>query len=199
MTRPRTFDEATVLQKVTDAFWSAGYAATSISDLMDVTGLGKGSLYGAFGDKHALFLRAFGQYCAGLVAATRAVLSQDGMQPGAAVADFLCRSTATTVADLGNRGCLLATATAELSPHDPAVVELAKDALQTVRDLLEDAIDRGQQSGEIATQVTPRELASLVLTISRGIDALRRAGASSEELAGIAENSVRLVLQSPRK
>jgi AcrR family transcriptional regulator len=55
MARPRGFDEKQVLQAARDEFWSCGYAATSIDDVAALTGLGKGSLYGAFGDKHALF------------------------------------------------------------------------------------------------------------------------------------------------
>src|ERR1700694_6107279 len=63
MARPRGFDEMQVLQAARDEFWSCGYAATSIDGVAAVTGLGKGSLYGAFGDKHALFLRVFDDYC----------------------------------------------------------------------------------------------------------------------------------------
>jgi AcrR family transcriptional regulator len=57
--RPRSFDEDEVLRAVRDQFWSTGYAATSKDDILAPTGLGKGSFYGAFGDKHRLFLRVF--------------------------------------------------------------------------------------------------------------------------------------------
>jgi TetR/AcrR family transcriptional repressor of nem operon len=55
MPRPRSFDEDHVLELVRQRFWDTGYAATSLDDLMTATGLAKGSLYGAFGDKHTLF------------------------------------------------------------------------------------------------------------------------------------------------
>jgi TetR/AcrR family transcriptional repressor of nem operon len=64
MARPRQFDEERVLRAVRDQFWDAGYAATSLEDLMRVSGLGKGSPYAAFGDKHQLFLRALRSYTA---------------------------------------------------------------------------------------------------------------------------------------
>jgi TetR/AcrR family transcriptional repressor of nem operon len=35
-----------------------------VDDIATATGLGKGSLYGAFGDKHQLFLRTFDDHCA---------------------------------------------------------------------------------------------------------------------------------------
>ena len=62
MPRPRKFDESDVVAAARDEFWLRGYAATSVDDLTSVTGLGKGSLYGAFGDKHGLFLRALDDY-----------------------------------------------------------------------------------------------------------------------------------------
>jgi AcrR family transcriptional regulator len=62
--RPRSFDEAQVLRTARERFSSTGYAATSIDEVAAATGLGKGSLYGAFGDKHQLFLRVFDGYCA---------------------------------------------------------------------------------------------------------------------------------------
>jgi TetR/AcrR family transcriptional repressor of nem operon len=58
MARPRKFTEEDVVTAARDQFWSAGYAGTSLEDLTEATGLGRGSLYGAFGDKHALYLRA---------------------------------------------------------------------------------------------------------------------------------------------
>ena len=44
------------------AFWAKGYESTSLNDLMAATGLHKGSLYQAFGDKHSLFLESLKRY-----------------------------------------------------------------------------------------------------------------------------------------
>jgi len=60
--RPREFDEQRVLEAAMDAFWKRGYEATSLAELCKVTGLNKGSLYQAFGDKHSLFMRALAHY-----------------------------------------------------------------------------------------------------------------------------------------
>ena len=45
-------------------FWSRGYHATALPDLLRATKLSRGSLYAAFGDKHSLFLRALDRYIA---------------------------------------------------------------------------------------------------------------------------------------
>ena len=55
--RPRKFDEDQVVRASRDVFWSQGYAGTSVGDLGEATGLGRGTFYHTFGDKHAIFLR----------------------------------------------------------------------------------------------------------------------------------------------
>jgi AcrR family transcriptional regulator len=71
MGRKRGFDETTVLDVVRDRFWTTGFDGTSTYDLMDATGMGKGSIYKAFGNKHSLYVRVFSDYCQGLVAQAR--------------------------------------------------------------------------------------------------------------------------------
>ena len=62
MARPREFDEEEVLDRALDVFWRRGYGATSVEDLTAATGLGRGSLYAAFGDKETLFLTCLRRY-----------------------------------------------------------------------------------------------------------------------------------------
>lgn len=55
MARPRNFDEDEVIERAADTFARLGYAACSVDDLVDATGLQRGSLYKAFGSKRGLF------------------------------------------------------------------------------------------------------------------------------------------------
>jgi TetR/AcrR family transcriptional repressor of nem operon len=187
MARPRGFDERQVLQAARDAFWSEGYAATSIDDMAAVTGLGKGSLYGAFGDKHALFLRVFDDYCTDVVNAVRDAL--DGPDSGAyrrlrAHVLAVARSTGN---DIHRRGCLLAKGTAELSGTDPAVAASAKRTIEAIEDGLARCIEGAQRAGDIDPSADGRQLAGLMLAILRGIEALGKAGKSKSALRGIAD------------
>lgn len=61
MGRTRSFDEATVVAHAARQFRATGYEATSLDDLLSVTGLHRGSLYQAFGSKRGLFLAALAQ------------------------------------------------------------------------------------------------------------------------------------------
>ncbi len=55
MARPREFDRDQVVDRAVDVFWRKGFEATSIRDLVEATGLNRGSLYNTFGDKAGLF------------------------------------------------------------------------------------------------------------------------------------------------
>src|SRR5258707_14897964 len=60
--RPRAYDPDAALARAVDAFWDAGFAATSLDDLTLATGMNRPSLYGAFGDKQALYRKALDLY-----------------------------------------------------------------------------------------------------------------------------------------
>ena len=62
--RPRSFDTGAAVERAMGVFWSRGYHATALPDLLRATRLSRGSLYAAFGDKHSLFLRALDRYIA---------------------------------------------------------------------------------------------------------------------------------------
>jgi TetR/AcrR family transcriptional regulator, transcriptional repressor for nem operon len=196
MARPRGFDEKKVLQAARDEFWSCGYAATSIDDVAAATGLGKGSLYGAFGDKHALFLRVFDDYCTDAVNAVRGAL--DGPDSGAygrlrAHVLAVARSTGN---DTDRRGCLLARGTAELAGSDPAVAARAKQTFDAIEQALVGCIEGAQRAGDIDPSADGRQLAGLILAILRGIEALGKAGKSKAALRGIADAALAVLPRS---
>lgn len=62
MARPREFDRDAALEKALRVFWAKGFAATSTDDLRVAMGIGRQSLYGAFGDKRTLYLEALDTY-----------------------------------------------------------------------------------------------------------------------------------------
>ncbi|MDH3970432.1 MAG: TetR/AcrR family transcriptional regulator, partial [Rhodospirillales bacterium] len=62
MARPKSFDREEVLERAMAVFWRKGYAATSVRDLVEATGLNPGSLYDTFDDKHGLFLESVTLY-----------------------------------------------------------------------------------------------------------------------------------------
>ncbi|WP_329133333.1 TetR/AcrR family transcriptional regulator [Streptomyces sp. NBC_01476] len=193
MARPRSFDQDEVLRIARDQFWTTGYAATSVDDILTATGLGKGSLYGAFGDKHQLFLRAFEAYCAGLIEAVGRAL--DGPDDGAyeRLRAHILAVTDATASDVWLRGCLLAKGTAELSERDPAVVATARRTFAAIEGSLTSCVAGAQRAGDITPDMDPARLAGLVLAVLRGIEALGKGGSSPESLRAIADTALALL------
>jgi len=192
MGRPREFDEPTVVAAAQGAFWAHGYSGTSLADLMAATGLGKGSLYGAFGDKHRLFLRAFDEYCADALAGVEAELTGAGPAYPRLVA-HIRGAAESTISDEARRGCFLAKGTAELAAVDEAVSERVRLTFARLGELLAECIAAARREGALDGHVDPRRLAATVLATLRGIEALGKAGADADTLRGIAETTIALL------
>ncbi len=74
MARPRTFDPDKVLDITLDVFWRKGFHGTSLGDITDESGLGKPSLYAAFGDKASLYLKVLDRYHSWLIKEAQRIL-----------------------------------------------------------------------------------------------------------------------------
>lgn len=188
MARPREFDEQTVVRAARERFWNAGYAATSMTDLSEATGLGKTSLYGAFGDKHALFMRIFDEYSTGAVETAEAELGGPDETAVERIREYLLADARGAAAN--PRGCLLARGTAELANVDPAVAERARLAYAELSAVLTRAAEAAQRAGDIDPDADPRALGDLILAVHRGVEALGRAGSEESPLQALVETFV---------
>jgi TetR/AcrR family transcriptional repressor of nem operon len=199
MARPRKFDEAQVVRASRDLFWSHGYAGTSLDDLGEATGLGRGSLYNTFGDKRTMFLRSLDDYCTEASDGLRAQLRD----PERAAYDRLVAHveaiTASTAADTERRGCLMAKSAAELSATDPDVAKRVKRTLDSWLRELTATISEAQRDGDVDPVADPRALASLLLAVLRGIEALRKGGASVVTINAAAQQAISLLPAAAHK
>jgi AcrR family transcriptional regulator len=196
MARPREFDEDEVLRAARQQFWSTGYAATTMDAIAAATGLGKGSLYGAFGDKRQLFLRVFDAYCTDIVDAVGRYLDGPDEEAFERLCAHIRAVAANTAADTAHRGCLLAKGTAELSEHDPDVGARSLRTFASLQEALAVDIQAAQRQGDIDPAADPRHLADLVLAVLRGIEALGKAGKDQAALRAIAETAISVLPRS---
>ena len=105
MARPRSFDPDEALDLARDVFWQNGFQGTSLDDITAATGLAKPSLYAAFGDKNALFLKVLDRYHASIVANAERALSQ-GPSARDAIERWLTGFVPYCSGTKGIRGCL---------------------------------------------------------------------------------------------
>lgn len=191
MARPREFDEDRVLDAVMDTFWRNGYQGTSAQDLVEATGLGRGSLYGAYANKDGLFAQALLRY------RTRAQANVDQLrQPGSPLARLRTLMQGIVDADLAGadrRGCLATNSAVEAAGRDPQVAALVRQNFAILAHGIEEVIRRGQAEGEIRPDTGAETLALFVLNAVQGLRVLARTGAEGDRarLTGVIDQTLR--------
>lgn len=193
MPRPRKFDEADVIAAARDEFWTRGYGATSVDDLTAATGLGKGSLYGAFGDKHGFFMRTLDDY----IATSLDMVHTQLHDPRYSAYDRLVRhirwQADAVAADKDRRGCMMARTAAELGFTDAEVEDKIERAYSNWRSELAYTIAEAQRDGDIDRKADSQALAGTLLAFMRGVEALHEGGVKPAQLKSAAEAMVGLI------
>jgi TetR/AcrR family transcriptional repressor of nem operon len=105
MARPRSFDPDEALDLARDVFWQNGFQGTSLDDITAATGIAKPSLYAAFGDKNALFLKVLDRYHARILANAERIIN-DGPSARDAIERWLTGFVPFCSGVKGSRGCL---------------------------------------------------------------------------------------------
>lgn len=168
--RTKEFEPDEIADAAMRVFWRRGYAATSIQDLVEGTGLSRSSLYSTFENKQGLYQQALRRYEA-VTTANVELLSGPG-SPKELIRQLLLRIAEDELGDPQRRGCLVANATLELAGHDQAVADLVAHNFQRLQKALETLIRRGQQSGDVAVGKNPHALAFFFVNTMQGMRVL---------------------------
>lgn len=182
--RPREFEEDRVLEAVMNTFWTQGYEGTSLKDLCSATGLHKGSLYQAFGDKHQLFLRSLKYYMEQSFkeVAASAYLHDS---PMANLRSLLNEITAKCIA---GEGCMVVNSLVEMAPHDEEVKQMIDQSYAMKQRFLTDLIDRAQREGEITIKQEPDRLAAVLMVTLAGLAATVKGFSSTDHIGYVLED-----------
>jgi len=105
MARPRSFNPDETLDLARDVFWQKGFQSPSLDDITAATGLAKPSLYAAFGDKNALFLKVLDRYHERIIANAQRILNE-GPSARGAIERWLTGFVPFCSGVRGSRGCL---------------------------------------------------------------------------------------------
>src|SRR5579872_4157864 len=191
--RPRAYDPDTALARVTEAFWDAGYSATSLDDLSGAAGMNRPSLYGAFGNKRALYLATLERYREMGRNAMREELSYE-----LPLADALRRVYARAIAiytegDSGARGCFLIGTAATEAVLDKRIRREFADGLHELDEQLEARFQYALGHGELQSSLGAGDLARLACGIMNSLALRARAGDPRMVLEATAEAGVRLI------
>jgi len=188
MARPREFNETEALDRVVEVFWERGFEGTSIADLQEATGLGRQSLYNAFGGKRELFLRALDRY-----AARNAVQDRGSLGRGLDALERFMLGSVEFLSD-GGRGCFMTKALLE----DPGAEDVASRCgieRDRVHDWALGWITEARDAGVARDDLDPVMAARLISTHVHGLSAAAAAGADPRAL----EEGVRWLVDSFRR
>jgi TetR/AcrR family transcriptional regulator, copper-responsive repressor len=184
--RPRGFDREVALEAAMRLFWSRGYEATSVSDLVAAMGITPPSLYGAFGDKKRLFLEAVDRYQAGPGCFAYKALTEEPTAERAM--RRLMTDAVKSFTDPHNpRGCMVILAATNCAAESGDVEEALASRRRAAQVLLRQRIAIGRAAGELAPGADIDALAGLVTSTLSGLAILARDGASRASLRRIVD------------
>ena len=197
--RPRAYDPDTALARAMAVFWAGGYAGTSLDDVTAGTGMNRPSLYGAFGDKHALYLHTLERYRSLARTALGEALARD--QP--------LREALRRVYDMalslyysregGARGCFLIGTALTEAVGDAEVRKTLRDALREIDAAFEARIRFARDQGELPREADSPTLARLASAVLHTLAIRSRAGEPRKALEAMLEPALDLICGKPKR
>jgi AcrR family transcriptional regulator len=190
--RPRAYDPDRVLECARSVFWDSGYASSSLDELGAAMSMNRPSLYGAFGDKEALYLRTLEGYRQESLALLRKKLD-----PARPMRDCLQAVYAASLdIYLGGdaaRGCfLIGTATVEAVKH-PAVGRILRDSLRDFDQAIATRFRLAIAQGELDPEADAEALSRLVSAVMHSLAVRARAGEPRAMLERVARSGVEMI------
>lgn len=174
--RPREFDELAVLDAAMVLFWEQGYEATGIAELSDRCGIGRQSMYNAFGDKKALYMQALDRYSCERIGGIVDLLEAPGSPLDNVRA--LLDAWEEYWEDPEFRGCLMVNSMAELGVRDLEIKTQLDRMLQKMEDAIYNALHRAQERGELPADRDARALARTITITGQGLAVVGKVASS---------------------
>lgn len=190
MVGTRQFDEDTLLEAALEAFWQNGFAATSMIDVAEATGVQRGSLYNAYGDKERLFLLAFERYAGRFLEFVGQALSDP--DPAVALTALLKGVIANMTEGAPSRGCLTTRTAIELPLAGKAIEARVKRLIGDFTALIRDALSTPAARRKLGCD--PDMAADLVVTFTRGLAVMERAYRNPRHLERMSRQFVRILV-----
>ncbi len=191
MGRPLAYDPEKALDAAMQVFWSRGYEATTLQDLLQAMGLSKSSFYQAFGGKKELFLRCIARYREKIGQGLIELLGNSG-----SAREFIERMLLNSAAEArrpneARRGCLLMNTATECAQKDGDIAGEVSSGFDGLHALLCRAVRRGQEEGAITREVEAEALAGYLISSLGGIKTVVKSGADEQRVRDIVAVTLR--------
>lgn len=183
MPRPTTFNSDVVLDRAMRVFWTYGYTATSVQNLVEKTKLLRGSIYNTFGDKRSLYIQSLQHY--GQIVMRRAAEIVE--KPGSPLAHL--RALFMEVVEMSpeekRRGSMICNCIVEVVPHDKEIGKVVEGIVDEFKAVIQSTLERAEQAGELSPRADTQALTHYLASNFQGLCVTAKGGAPREELLDI--------------
>ncbi|MEM8780364.1 MAG: TetR/AcrR family transcriptional regulator [Cyanobacteria bacterium P01_G01_bin.49] len=181
----KQFNQEQVLDKAMEVFWQKGYEGTSVQDLTKATGLGRGSLYGAFGDKEQLFIKALDRYADRFQA--EIVEQLDNLDPYQALEGMF----EVMIKRMSNpsypRGCLNTNTSVGMSGKSEMIERKIAERLGGLESAIYEVLRKAQTEAKLSSERDIRALARFLVAVSQGMAVLNKTFADPSVIRDVAK------------
>ncbi len=167
MPKVETFNREQVLDQATNVFHNKGYNATSMQDLVDVTGLNRSSIYNSFGSKLDIFFECLKLYQE-LSKEAFSKIIKDSKCPMQAIESIFELYLNEITKDKENKGCLISNCTAEMGNQKQSIATFLSANQDGFIAILEELIKSAQDKGSINTTKTSKDYALYLFSALQG-------------------------------
>lgn len=190
MARPREFDRNEALGQAMETFWDLGYEGASTEVLVDRLGIGRSSLYAAFGSKDELYVEVMDRYIDNL--RLRVI---DKLRAGGPAMKVI-RTFFRQVADRGTpdgerlRCCMVVRACLAGSDQRPGIRRRARQAIDELDDAFLALLRRARDEGSLRGGDRLRDSARFLTTTFQTLNIAALAGRDRRELREIVRHAL---------
>jgi TetR/AcrR family transcriptional regulator, transcriptional repressor for nem operon len=180
----KQFNRSEVLDRAMTLFWNRGYEATSIQDLVEATGINRGSIYGTFGQKKGLFLAVLDHYAEKVAKPLIEELSDP--DPRRAIERMFDSIIRRTSDPRFPRGCLNTNTSLECPASGDEITRKIAEGLGQQESAIYRVLHRAQAEGSLASTLDGRALARFFMGVAQGMNVVNKAVADPGALKDMA-------------
>lgn len=182
MPRSRSHTPQMLTDLALKTFWSKGFEATSMDDLVQATGISRHGIYSDFGGKRELFLACFQRYQDLIVTPAFGRVEQHDATLTEVQAYFEHQISLAEKLGLPGPGCFVGNSMTEIAPHDSDVLAEIKIHNDRLYYGFVNAIQNSCTRKSALTEIEMKQLAEAIVIFANGLWAMSRIVTNSNKL-----------------
>ena len=181
MPRQREFDPNETLQTAIELFWEKGYYDSSVDEVVKRSGVAKYGIYGTFGTKRELFIKALNQYAGDRQHDIQGPIRKpDASLPE--ILEFFRIIPGMLTQEGTRRGCLICNTGVELGNRDAEIFAFVNDFFIDITRVMQSCLERSIEKGQIKAPEDVADLATYLVTEFRTSLMLAASGVARRQI-----------------